>query len=1042
MKPKLNRPLIIIAAVLALLLSGFLTIGQAAQDDPTREELLDQLETTTGGRLTTGSHWTAASRGLSNLTMIRATGGALLAADNVAAPPEARALAFLESYGLLLGVVNPAAELQAKETLQDELGTTHVRLDQVYQAVPVFGTQVIVHMNGRGITGANGFFIPGIALDTTPTLAADQAVQSVVAALSKEVPGVTAAVQGLYVYRTGLLEGYAGENRLAYAVTAEAEGLHEQVWLDAHSGAILNRIPLDHDGLHRIVYSPIFDPSNPELFVVREEGDPPTLVPPFDNLYDFAGQVYNLFFNAFGRDSYDGNGIPMRSVYLVNQVCPNAYWNGQATHYCPGFDLDDVVAHEWGHAYTQYTHGLIYQWQSGALNESYSDIWGETLDLHNGRDGIGGSNNDEPYPAGQRWIMGEDLTDPVVTLLLRDMWDPERLGSPAKVSSANYYCGTGDGGGVHTNSGVPNHAFAMLVDGKSFNGQTVIGLGSTKAVHIYWRAASVYQTPTTFFPEHADALEAACTDLVGLNLADFQTGLPSGEVITQADCQQVANAMLAVEMRQEPTQCNFQPLLDPNAPAMCDTASLVFSEDWESGMDGWGLTSQAAPPPRGDAWPNYNWELSSSLPSGHSGTGAFAFNDRGGTCAPGGDISGHFTIDSPLFTVPDPLVDLELRFNHWVATEANWDGGNLKASVNGGPYVLVPEEAFLFNPYNATLNDAVVDGNTNPLAGEGAWSGSDGGQLAGSWGTTIVDLAALNVSSGDTVQLRWDFGTDGCNGLVGWYLDDVQVYTCQGPAPTPTPTATPVPTVTPTPAPAGDEATGGGWLQTNNGRKINFGFHVEATAGGLAGDLQLNDKESKVKVRLTQVTFMGDVAEPCGSVPAGPNALEFQGTGKFNETGNATFRVCVQDNAEPGQGYDLLYLECLSGCNYNTAGSTPDDVIDNGNIQVERAAGGGGSGEPAPATLILQPILLDKGAIGQLQLFTVIVYDQDQNVLPNAAVTLTRVTAGGTTESFTAITDLAGLAVFSLVNLNQVTEYTASAGSVTSNAVEVRPLLP
>ena len=59
----------------------------------------------------------------------------------------------------------------------------------------------------------------------------------------------------------------------------------------------------------------------------------------------------------------------MHSVLLVNDQCPNAYWNGQTTNYCPDFDADDVVAHEWGHAYTQYTHGLIYSYQAGGLNE-------------------------------------------------------------------------------------------------------------------------------------------------------------------------------------------------------------------------------------------------------------------------------------------------------------------------------------------------------------------------------------------------------------------------------------------------------------------------------------------------------------------------------------------------------------------------------------------------------------------------------------------------------------------------------------------------
>ncbi len=65
-------------------------------------------------------------------------------------------------------------------------------------------------------------------------------------------------------------------------------------------------------------------------------------------------------------------------------ACPNANWNGATTNYCNGVTADDVVAHEWGHAYTQFTHDLIYQWQSGALNESYSDIWGETVDQING----------------------------------------------------------------------------------------------------------------------------------------------------------------------------------------------------------------------------------------------------------------------------------------------------------------------------------------------------------------------------------------------------------------------------------------------------------------------------------------------------------------------------------------------------------------------------------------------------------------------------------------------------------------------------------
>ena len=65
--------------------------------------------------------------------------------------------------------------------------------------------------------------------------------------------------------------------------------------------------------------------------------------------------------------------------------CPNANWNGVTTNYCNGVTSDDTVSHEWGHAYTEYTSGLVYQWQPGAMNEAYSDIWGETVDQINAR---------------------------------------------------------------------------------------------------------------------------------------------------------------------------------------------------------------------------------------------------------------------------------------------------------------------------------------------------------------------------------------------------------------------------------------------------------------------------------------------------------------------------------------------------------------------------------------------------------------------------------------------------------------------------------
>ena len=92
-----------------------------------------------------------------------------------------------------------------------------------------------------------------------------------------------------------------------------------------------------------------------------------------------------------GGFSFSNSHILSFSNYLVsifsflnnnpNINCPNANWNGVTTNYCNGTASDDVVAHEWGHAYTDGTNDLIYAFESGALNEAYSDIWGETVDL-------------------------------------------------------------------------------------------------------------------------------------------------------------------------------------------------------------------------------------------------------------------------------------------------------------------------------------------------------------------------------------------------------------------------------------------------------------------------------------------------------------------------------------------------------------------------------------------------------------------------------------------------------------------------------------
>ena len=135
-------------------------------------------------------------------------------------------------------------------------------------------------------------------------------------------------------------------------------------------------------------------------------------------------------------------------------------------------------------------------------------------------------------------------------------------------------------------------------------------------------------------------------------------------------------------------------------------------------------------------------------------------------------------------TVPDgdTLGQTIIVFDHYVATELDYDGGNVWISVNGRNWKTVKEADFGFNAYNGTL-ETVADGNTNPLAGQSAFVGTDGGVVTGSWGQSQVDVSSY-AESGDEIRLRFAFGADGCGGNDGWYLDNFAAYLCEAQAPT------------------------------------------------------------------------------------------------------------------------------------------------------------------------------------------------------------------------------------------------------------------
>lgn len=725
---------------------------------------------------------------------------------------------FLDRYGGAFGITDAAGELQYIETSRNVFGHSRISYQQTYQGIEVFaGILKTHHDQNNRLSAVNGTFIPKLALNTVPDLSADQAEQTATAeVLSQQRTQGNFAADLItignrpVIFQAGLLQGIPGTIHLAYEVEVAnlAMTIREFVYIDAHSGGIIDQITGIHHALDRKVSENnlaniIWQDSvgHPDPIPVNWASGSTQQISDWQNEIDGARETYNLFASMTGGTylSYDNADATMLTVNNDSAInCPNARWNGISTNYCSNVTGDDTVAHEWGHAYTQFTNNLIYQWQSGALNEAYSDIWGEVVDLLNGR-GTDFPNN--PRSAGScsifspgspkvdnsyRWLVGED--NPAFGNVLRDMWNPNCLNDPGKVSDTQYFCGFDSGGniidsgGVHINSGVANHAFALMVDGGSYNGETISGIGLTKAAHIHWAAQNML-TPASNFIDHADALEAACSSLLGMNLPALSTNTTnaglSGQIITSTDCAEVAKTNNAVEFRMEPDQCGFTTLLDENAPALCTnrgTVENILLEDWESGALPAGWNTGTRNVANAATFDTPNWSVVTNLPTGAGGnSAAFVADLIIGNCTTD-DETGVLFLESPTITIPTGVNVPRVAFNHWLSTETNWDGGNIKISVNGGTWTLLSDSAFQFNAYNSTLNSASV-GNTNPLAGEPAFTGTDQGSNNGSWGQSQIDLRGL-VKAEDTVRLRFDFGIDGCNGVIGWYVDDIQVYAC------------------------------------------------------------------------------------------------------------------------------------------------------------------------------------------------------------------------------------------------------------------------
>lgn len=699
---------------------------------------------------------------------------------------EQKAFGFLENYKSLYGIEKVKNSLILEKVKKDNYGLEHVTLKQKHNGVPVYGGELKFHFDAnKNITAINGKVIPSFKLNTVPSLSKNEVNAIALSEIEKQglnYSGVSLKVNksDLFIFQKGITRGLTGPMYLVYQVEVRNDtDVREYLFINAHTGEVVEQIT----GMAHAIDRALFEGDTSNL--VWQEGDafPGTLDQWQQSELEAAAHTYNFFKNAFGYVSYDGQDARMITINNNPNInCPNATWNGVSANYCTGTASDDVVAHEWGHAYTEYTNGLIYAFESGAINESLSDIWGETVDLLNNYEDAGEDlSTRNGCGSSDRWMMGEDAT--AFGGAIRDMWDPNCRNDPAQVVDSQYSCGDVDNGGVHINSGIPNHMYALLVDGGTFNGQTINAIGLTKAAHIVWRAQSEYLTLVSDFENFADAIDASVNDLLGINLEGLSTTDapvgPSGETITAADVAEVSKALLAVELR-TPNDCGYQPLLVPSTGDLCENATdnAIFYENWENGTTGWTMEEL---PGNATTWQSRNWEVVSSLPENRAGNAIFAA-DPDFSCATNTGNNSQFGVlrlESPVITIPEVPEggNFELAFTHFVAMEGTWDGGNVKFSLNGGAWSSIPLFSFTENRYNGNLRSA-ADQNNNPLAGEAAFTGTDEGSNTGSWGRSVVNLSSLGVADNSTIQFRFEMGTDQCAGVIGWYIDEVSVFNC------------------------------------------------------------------------------------------------------------------------------------------------------------------------------------------------------------------------------------------------------------------------
>jgi Zn-dependent metalloprotease len=253
--------------------------------------------------------------------------------------------------------------------------------------------------------------------------------------------------------------------------------------------------------------------------LVRSEGDPDSSDAGVNEAYDGAGATYDLYSDAYGRNSIDDRGMRIDSSVHYGDQYDNAFWDGAQMVYGDGdgdlferFTISvDVIGHELTHGVTDKEAALEYHDQPGALNESFSDVFGSLVKQR--------ARNQTAADAD--WIIGEGLfTSKVRGVGLRSLKapgsayaDPVLGNDPQPAHMSNYDSSPDDNGGVHVNSGIPNHAFYLAA-------VAIGGFAWEKAGRIWYVALTERLRPQSEFADAARATASVAGDLYGAGGAE------------------------------------------------------------------------------------------------------------------------------------------------------------------------------------------------------------------------------------------------------------------------------------------------------------------------------------------------------------------------------------------------------------------------------------------------------------------------------------------------------------------------------------------